>query len=153
MQSASLSTPRRWRAGAAELTITPPLGVDMSGYANRPGPAQDVADSLSARALALADGERTVALLSLDLLGLGDDLVERIREGVATSGGIEAHDLLINCSHTHAGPVTRALRRIGARDETYCTSMVRLAVSAVCLAEARLAPAGAERGGPHHPGR
>src|SRR5438093_515067 len=109
MQSASQTTARRWRAGAAELTITPPLGVALTGYGNRPGPAQDVAGPLSARALALADGKRVVALLSLDLLGLDPDLVDHIRDGAASGCGIESQDLLINCSHTHAGPATQNL--------------------------------------------
>jgi hypothetical protein len=130
-----------WQAGAAELTITPPLGVALTGYGNRPGPAQDLFDPLSARALVLAGGGRAAALLSLDLLGLDADLVERIRAGVASGCDIPPQNLLISCSHTHAGPATQTLRGLGKRDEPYCESMVRLAVSAVCLAEARLAPA------------
>src|SRR5438270_11718342 len=64
-----------WLAGTAAFDVTPPLGIEMTGYANRPGPASDVHDPLWVRALALSDGVRRVALVSLDLLGLAADVV------------------------------------------------------------------------------
>src|SRR4051794_8614351 len=123
MQSALQLAAAGWRAGAAGLTITPPLGVALTGYGNRPGPAQEVCDPLSARALVLGDGQRSVALLSLDLLGLDTELVDRIRAGVTAGCGVAPEGLLINCSHTHAGPATQTLRGLGARDENYCEVM------------------------------
>ena len=57
-------------AGAAEAVITPPAGVDLTGYANRPSAAVGKHDELYARAVVLEAGEQRLALVSLDLLGL-----------------------------------------------------------------------------------
>ena len=39
------------RAGAAEVVITPPAGIDLTGYANRPSAAVGKHDDLYCRAL------------------------------------------------------------------------------------------------------
>ncbi len=44
------------RAGAAEAVITPPLGVDMTGFGGRPGPASGVYRDLYVRTLVLELG-------------------------------------------------------------------------------------------------
>src|SRR5205814_8342879 len=107
----------------------------------RPGPASDVHDSLAVRALALSDGTRCAALVSLDLLGLDADLVAAIRAEVESTCGLAPQDLLLNCSHTHAGPATQSLRGLGHRDEAYCGLLCRWTASAVALALRRMQPA------------
>lgn len=130
-----------WLAGTAEIGITPPLGVEMTGYGNRPGPADDVLDPLFCRALALSDGAASAVLVSLDLLGLDPDLVEAVRHGVRDACGLEPAQLLLNCSHTHAGPATQTLRGMGRRDPAYCELVWRWTVTAVVLALRRMQPA------------
>ena len=52
------------RAGAAETVITPPHGIDLTGYGNRPSAAVGKHDELYARALAIFErlgAERDVA--------------------------------------------------------------------------------------------
>lgn len=130
-----------WLAGTAAFDITPPLGVELTGYANRPGPASDIHDPLMARALALSDGERSAALVSLDLLGLDADLIRDVRREVELACGLPPASLLLNCSHTHAGPATQTLRGLGRRDEAYCHLVCRWTASAVTLARRRMQPA------------
>jgi neutral ceramidase len=126
--------------GAAEWPITPPLGVDMTGYANRPGPAESLADPLYVRALAIGSrAERPVVLVSLDLLGLGEGSVHRIRDLVA--GTVTPARLVLNCTHTHAGPTTVALRCMGQPDAAYCDLVERSTASAIREAVRRMAPA------------
>jgi hypothetical protein len=129
----------RLSAGAASATITPRVGVDLSGYAARPGPSVGVHDELWCRALVLDDGARRVAIAALDLLGVDLELDAAIRE--ATSAYLPPDHLLINCSHTHAGPsVTRLDRRVAA-DRGYVSSLPRRIAEVVKEAASRLAPA------------
>jgi hypothetical protein len=129
-----------WLAGAAELDITPPLGVSMTGYAGRPGPADHILDPLSVRALALQaeDGEPLV-LTCGDLLGLSDATVRQIRNEAAP--WVRPERLLLNHSHTHAGPTTAPLRCMREPDAAYGGMVVRWTVSAVREALRRLRPA------------
>lgn len=128
-----------WRAGVAEADITPPLGVDMTGYGNRPGPADHVLDRLAVRALVLQHGdEPPIALTGADLLGLGNEQISSIRGALA--GDISAERLLLNHSHTHAGPTTAPLRAMGSPDWDYCRMVVRQTVSVVRAALRSMRP-------------
>lgn len=123
-----------WLVGVAAQEVTPPLGVWMTGYANRPGPAAAIHDPLYVRALAIVSGNERVVLVSLDLLGLDADLLTAIRDGLAVRCGLEPRQLLVNASHTHAGPATQTLRGLGVRDESYCQQVVDSTVDSVCTA-------------------
>src|SRR5436309_1861608 len=72
------------RAGAAETVITPPPGVDLTGYGNRPSTSVGKHDDLYARAVVLEAGGRQLAFVSLDLLGFeipdADELRRRVQE-------------------------------------------------------------------------
>ena len=132
---------QEWQAGAAEYVVTPPLGVFMTGYGNRPGPANARLDELYVRALAISLGESGVILLSVDNLCLDVDLIARIRNLVHWELGLPSNAVLINCSHTHAGPAAATLRGMGDRDEAYCSVLCRWIVSAARLAWAQRRPA------------
>ena len=41
--------------GMSEIVITPPVGVDLAGYAGRSGPATSIHDDLKAVAIVLDD--------------------------------------------------------------------------------------------------
>jgi neutral ceramidase len=126
--------------GFAEFDITPPLGVDLTGYGGRPGPADHVLSRLHARALAIAiDAAAPVALVSLDLLGISPEMVAAVRARLA--GVVPAERLALNCTHTHAGPTTAALGCMGKPDPAYCELVVRWTVSAVREALRELRPA------------
>ncbi len=128
------------RAGASEAIITPPVGVDLSGYADRPGPAEAIHDDLHCRALLLDDGRARLALLALDLLGVDFPLDRAIRDAVAEAGGLPTQHVLVNCSHTHAGPATSRLVGMGSADEAYLATLPARAAEAVARALAQLAP-------------
>ncbi|RPJ79951.1 MAG: hypothetical protein EHM13_12835, partial [Acidobacteria bacterium] len=95
-----------WLAGVAAVDITPPAGIWMAGYAARKEPSQGAAQPLHAKALALEDasGHRAV-IVTMDLLGLTAEVVERIAEAVRSRHGLRRESLLLCSSHTHSGPV------------------------------------------------
>jgi hypothetical protein len=88
----------------------------------------------------LADDETTLALVSLDVLGVDWDVLADVRNGVAERTGIAPHALMINASHTHAGPATQTLRGLGDRDPHYVAEFVASVVETVAhAAQARQA--------------
>ncbi|MDP8255369.1 MAG: neutral/alkaline non-lysosomal ceramidase N-terminal domain-containing protein [Candidatus Alcyoniella australis] len=96
-----------FRAGAAAVRITPTdLGkCYLAGFApNRI--CRGVLDPLWARALYISDGSTELALVACDLIGLSWQFVQQIRSRIS---GIDQHNVLIHCTHTHSGPDTMGL--------------------------------------------
>ncbi|MSS72374.1 MAG: hypothetical protein EXS64_12920 [Candidatus Latescibacteria bacterium] len=130
-------------AGAAEVAITPPVGLDMTGFGGRPSGNVGVHDDLYARAVVLADleGPSRVALVSMDLCSLDFDIVESVRQRVFAQTGIEPDRLFLNATHTHHGPATINLRGLGCRDARYVSGLVEKLTEVVHEANGRLVPA------------
>lgn len=125
-------------AGAAEVDITPALGTYLAGsFTERQ--AHDVSDPLRAKALVIDDGRRQVALVVLDLIGLASSDVQEIRKLVHTSIGMPPEHVLVACTHTHTGPITRPWH--AKRDEEYFAWLARRVSDCVRLAHKRLRPA------------
>jgi hypothetical protein len=130
--------PATLKAAAAETVITPPLGIDLTGFGGRPGPATGVHSDLYARALVLELASDRLAIVSLDLLGLDLDLVRRTRALIEQATGIPGERVLLNSSHTHSGPAVETLRGLGERDEPYAALLCRLIAGTVQRAAASL---------------
>ena len=95
-----------WKAGAAAVRITPEGPVWLAGYGRRDRPSQGVAQHLYAKALAIEDahGQRSV-LVAVDMLGFTRDLAQRVARRARDDYQLPRDALLLNSSHTHAGPV------------------------------------------------
>jgi len=95
-----------FKAGVARTIITPPLPFWLTGYASRTNAAPSVRNDLWAKALALQDskGGRAV-IVTTELIGLPRDVSEAVAERVRKQHGLKRAQLLLNSSHTHAGPV------------------------------------------------
>ncbi len=103
-----------WKAGVARKTITPSTSVWMGGYASRTSPSEGAVHDLWAKALALEDakGLRSV-LVTLDLVAIPKDFSDKLRDKIKKTYGLEKAQIILNCSHTHSGPVVgRALHYI-----------------------------------------
>lgn len=98
-----------WLAGVASVKITPAEPVLMYGFSGRNKPHQGVAGDLFAKALALQDpaGARAV-LVTCDLGGVHGDMTARIAARLHAKHQLPRSALLINASHTHAGPLAWA---------------------------------------------
>ena len=92
------------KAGAAHVDITPPHGHRFSSWGLRTGVAVGTHDPLLAQALVLDDGERTVAIVSVDLGNVAREFTDDVRRRVQALTGIPPEAVLINASHTHSGP-------------------------------------------------
>jgi len=120
------------RAGMANVNITPPVGLELSGWAF--GPSVGIADELYAKTLLLESNGRRVAIITADLIGFSTEYATEIREGVANKIDVNASDVLLSCSHTHSGPATMFLRRWGEIDEDYVRVVQKKIIGAATVA-------------------
>lgn len=130
------------QAGVAQIVITPPIGTALTGYIARAGAATGVHDPLYAKALVLENGATQVAILTVDVLGLHWPFVTSVRAAIEAATGIPAANVLITCSHTHAGPATLFLEGCGAIDEGYLAHLHQQLVSVTHSAWTARQPAG-----------
>jgi len=115
----------KFKAGVAVANITPPVGVDMTGFGGRLSGAIGIHDDIFAKVLVLDDSSHQLAIVTSDLLSLDFDLVKRIRDLIETNIGIPPDNVMLNSSHTHSGPATITLRGLGKRDEDYVDVLVK----------------------------
>jgi hypothetical protein len=94
-----------WKVGLAQVKITPERPMRMAGYAARTKPFEKVASDLYVKALVLEDreGHRGV-LVTSDLIGFSAAVAEPICERLQKKIGLKREQILLNSSHTHAGP-------------------------------------------------
>jgi neutral ceramidase len=93
----------QFRAGVAKADLNPPTGIPMAGYSVRY--SKGTLDPVEARALAISDGSRTVALVTLDLCYTFDPpVMDEIRSAVRGS----VDEVIFAASHTHSGPTYAA---------------------------------------------
>ena len=125
----------RLRAGVAREVISPPPGVYLIGYGDRTKGNVGVHDDLTATALILDDGQERVALVACDLLCLNEFIVDRVRAQVG-----EGTQVIVCCSHTHAGPIAYADRQSGRVYYRTINDLVERIARAVQRAAAALVP-------------
>jgi hypothetical protein len=111
-----------FRAGFAEIDITPPLGTPKQG-ANSKNVATSVLDPLYARAAIFELGAERFAILQLDTALIPAADTRTIRETIAKDHGFPGDRVMIAATHNHAGPalINEAL----PRDERYVASLVK----------------------------
>ena len=132
--------------GAAEVPITPPLGVSIAGY-YEDRKADDVHDDLYAHAVVLSAGDTSAAVVVCDLIGLNRDLTLEAREIIEQHTGIPPSRVMVTCTHTHTGPVTsKRASRIMSADPAYLDVLTRKIADSVRLAYMRRQPATVEVG-------
>jgi hypothetical protein len=117
------------RAGTARVTITPPVGLELSGWSF--GPSRGIHDDLYAKVLAIDDGRKPVIFITADLIGLGTEYAEAFRKETAEKLNTAKDRIFISCSHTHSGPGGMKLRRWGKVDEAYLFSTLQKITDAV----------------------
>ena len=115
-----------FRAGVAKADLDPPTGLPMAGYNTRY--SKGTLDPLEARVLALSDGTRTIALVTLDLCFPFDPpVMDEIRRAVRGS----VDEVVFHASHTHSGPTyseapaaaEHAVPRVAAAIQTAARAM------------------------------
>jgi hypothetical protein len=116
--------------------------VWIAGFQNR-RPAQGVHDDLWARCMVIDDGRSRIALVVLDLIGLGSDEVISIRKGIPAAAGVSY--TIVSCTHGHEGPDVIGLWGPGdyssGVDKDYRKLIIQTSIDAVLTAVDRLTAA------------
>lgn len=127
-------------AGFSARVITPDTNVWMAGY-NFMRRSNGVHDDLYARALVLKQGDEKLAMVSMDLVGLNLTDVEKMKAMVP---GFRPDQIIIHCTHVHAGPDTMGLWGLppfySGRSEKYMEKLARETVRAIVEAEEAARP-------------
>ncbi len=88
------------KSGFARLDITPPFGTPLAGYYEARY-LDGVRDPLYTNALALNDGERTLVIITADVLMISMDASAEIRKMISERVDIPADCIMINSLHQH----------------------------------------------------
>jgi hypothetical protein len=128
--------------GYGDRIITPPLGTDLSGYGFYLGRrAGSILDDLKARAVFLRAGDRSLLLVSCDVIGFTVDDADDIRAEIAAAVGRPRSAILLAATHTHCGPATQPMPGLGDVDIAYMGRLRTLVVEAAEEAAAEPVPA------------
>ena len=88
------------KAGFARVDMTPPLGTPLAGYYEARY-ADGMLDPLYLNALALGDGEKTILVITADVLMVRMDVCDMLRAMIEERTGVPADHILINSLHPH----------------------------------------------------
>jgi len=95
-----------WKAGVARVVITPEESLWMAGYAARDHPSEGVLHDLWSKALVIEDAKgKKAVLITNDLVSIPKNISDRIRDRIGAEYGLTRSQIILNCSHTHSGPV------------------------------------------------
>ena len=105
--AAGADQPTLFHVGIAVVDVTPSFPIRLNGFGGRVKESEGVRQQLWAKALAVGTSDAdTVVVITVDTLGIPDDLTERIAEKLKAHG-LERSRLAICASHTHSGPMIR----------------------------------------------
>ncbi len=87
-----------------KVDITPPSPLTLGGYMDRTALSSGVLHPLYATVFVMSDTKQKTVIITLDVLGVDRSMCKSIRDMVSIHSDIPAHHIMINASHTHAGP-------------------------------------------------
>jgi len=133
-----------WKAGVAIVVITPEESLWMAGYSARNHPSEGVLHDLWAKALVIEDAKgKKGVLITNDLVSVPKIISDRIRDRIEARYSLTRSQIILNCSHTHSGPVLYneltnsypldddQLRKVRAYSEKYENQIVDLVGQAI----------------------
>ena len=130
-----------FQAGAAMRIITPDPLLPVSGGVGEPNASTEKLGELTVRAMVFRNGETTIAVAGIDVLGFPAVLGDRVRKLVPR---LPADNILIGASHTHSAPDCYGFPLPSGRftgDQNYMQLVCEKAAEAVNEAIDRLQPA------------
>jgi hypothetical protein len=148
------------KVGYAQDIITPALNkpVFLAGFGNNRR-AETIHDDLYVRSLAIQDGNKTIVLVALDLIGFfRPDVYEVIERVKQTSEVLKTSEVsvIIASTHTHHGPDTMGLwgpdQKTCGVDLEYMSAIKNKIVDVIHASLSKLEPASVKWTSVHVPG-
>jgi Neutral/alkaline non-lysosomal ceramidase, N-terminal len=91
--------------GVAQIDITPPEPIRLTGYGSRSTPSERIGQRLRAKALAFGGNrERPAVLITADLIGISWRVTQEVARRLQQAR-IERGQFAISTTHTHTGPM------------------------------------------------
>ncbi len=128
--------PGELRVGFSQVEITPPVGAIMTGPALPRSVGKE--DPLMARAMVVQSGERTLAIVGVDLIAIRRDLADATIAQVSKRTGIDRDAVMICPSHNHSSPF---IPMGGPNNKDYLTTLPGLIADSIEQAYKVLQPA------------
>ena len=121
--------------GVARTRISPPWGVELSGWGYYLGRIwQRIRDHTAATALVLDDGTSAAAAVAVDLMYSDAAFTRAVRRHVAAHTNLKPEAICVGCSHSHNTPTTALIRGAGEVDAEYVAWAARQTATAVIQA-------------------
>src|SRR4051794_37627923 len=124
------------RIGVARTRLSPPWGVQLSGWGYYLGRTwRRVRDHTAATALVVEDGRHcAAALIAVDLMYADADFTRAVRAEVARHSCLRPEWVCVACSHSHNTPTAALIRGAGEVDAGYKAWAARQTATAALLA-------------------
>jgi len=131
--------------GASSIVINNDIGTQVQG-ASVAQVAEYIRDDLEANLLFVRSNDAAVLLISCDVAALETHYMDQYRQAIAQRTQLDIKDVLITCTHTHAGPCVLETSYFKKADQAYLerlggwlTDAAAQAVASARLAQLRMA--------------
>ena len=137
----------QFKAGAAEVSISPKDSQFLIGYPHVERWSTGIHDPLLSSSLFLDDGNTKVLFIANDIIYLNKSQVSHIRSEITRRTDIPQQNIMITATHTHSGPGT--VRPVGwteesvvpEPDEAYLDFLLQQICDGACRAAEAAVPA------------
>lgn len=92
------------KVGFGKAVINPPVGFSLVGYFNDRR-SIGIRDNLYAKSILFDDGENLCGFVSCDLIWIGKETVNKVKEIIKKELKIDSKNFFIHATHTHTGPL------------------------------------------------
>ncbi|MGC8870093.1 MAG: neutral/alkaline non-lysosomal ceramidase N-terminal domain-containing protein [Brevinematia bacterium] len=132
---------KRWIVGVSEEDITPKYNTYMAGFVARGEPSKGIHDPLYARTIIISNEKEIFAIISLDLLGIDEELTNEIRIKIEEKLNFAKERIILHTTHTHSGPCVQRNLLLGKIDLNYRNFLVEKCIQGLEKALKNLNPA------------
>lgn len=127
-------------AGVWKTCISPPVYVSLEGSFTDIK-AIEILDDLYSHAIVFDDGNKKVAIVSVDICMIPDDIFHDIAGRIKKRCNIQADHLFIASTHTHTGPkLADIFADVGGICQDYVEYFKNMVVTSVVMAEKKKHP-------------
>lgn len=121
------------RCGFFELDITPHLGSIIPG-AFKARIAQDVLDPIFVRSVVFGNETTSLAIASVDAVGITADVTQRVRESVCAILPMKPEQIMVMATHTHGGGPVLTWGDYVIKNDQYLDFLVHKITDSIVLA-------------------